>query len=105
MFVKIEKVCPVQLEALKAALNAIPKSVVGSMDTVAYGSFQPMNKTVEVRLYLETTTDSRVQRALWFTNFENQEECEATADEMGYRSFAELVADPRNKFVEKIIIS
>lgn len=105
MSIKIEKVCPAQLQALKDALKAFPKDVVGSMDPVSYGYFQPLGKTVKVHLYLEQSEGSNVRRTLWHTSFNKKDECEATADAMGYRSFAELVADPRNKFVEKIIIS
>ena len=37
-------------------------------------------------------------------DFENKEECEEAAQSFGYKSYAALLADTRNRFVEKVVI-
>lgn len=105
MFIKIEKVSPDQVTSLKKMLEAIPQGVLGSLETITYNSFQPIGKVLEVKLYLERNLGSHIQHMFWPANFEDKQECEIAAEHCGYRSFAALLADTRNKFVEKIVIS
>lgn len=104
MSVKIEKVSLDAIENLNKALAALPADSVGTLDTLSFNSWRVIRKSVKVKLYLERTLGAIVQNFVWTADFENKEECEEAAQSFGYKSYAALLADTRNRFVEKVVI-
>jgi len=104
MSVKIEKVSLDAIENLNKALLALPMGSLGTLDSISFNSWRSIERCVKVKLYLERTLGAIVQNFVWTADFENKEECEEAAQSLGYKSYAALLADTRNRFVEKVVI-
>lgn len=104
MAIKIEKVSLAAIENLNRALSALPVGSLGTLDNISLNSWRAIQRGVQVKLYLERTLGAIVQNFVWTADFENKDECEEAAAQLGYRSYAALLADTRNRFVEKVVI-
>lgn len=104
MSIKIEKVSLDAINNLNKALSALPMGSIGTLDTISFNSWRSIPRSVQIKLYLERTLGAIVQNFVWTADFENKQECEEAAAQLGYRSYAALLADTRNRFVEKVVI-